>query len=239
MGASSFESGKNKDKVKTMFNNIAGRYDFFNHFFSLGIDRKWRKKSIQKFHDTTGIVLDVATGTADMAIHLCKRNKSIKIKGIDISENMLNIGKEKVKRHNFNDRVELLKADSENIPFPDNFFDGAMVAFGVRNFSDLEKGLFEIHRVIKPSGLFVVLEFSKPDNSIIKFIYSFYFNKIMPLAAGLFSKDKKAYKYLPATVKTFPEKNDFVFLLEKAGFNNCVYSPQTFGISTIYTCIKK
>jgi demethylmenaquinone methyltransferase / 2-methoxy-6-polyprenyl-1,4-benzoquinol methylase len=233
------KEGTKKDQVEEMFDTIAGSYDFFNHFFSFGIDRTWRKKAIALFSDVrSGVILDVATGTADMAIESCKKNKNVKIIGIDISEKMLDIGREKIEKRGFSERIELVKADSENLPFEDNYFSGTMVAFGVRNFGDLAKGLSEIYRTLKPEGVFVVLEFSKPRGILFKPLYSFYFKKIIPFIAGIFSKDQKAYSYLPASVMNFPEREDFISCLGKAGFRNCACKPLTFGVAVLYFCYK-
>lgn len=224
-----------KQQVKHMFDNIAGKYDFFNHFFSFGIDKFWRTKAIALLKDyQNGVILDIATGTADMAIQACKKFKNIKITGVDISENMLKIGMEKVKREGLSDRIILMNEDSESLPFNEFFFDAAMVAFGVRNFGDIESGLTEIHRVLKPGALFIVLEFSKPHVIVFGKLYTFYFKNILPFVAGIFSKDGKAYKYLPASVMAFPEKQDFISLLQKTGFSECSFNSLTFGVATIY-----
>ncbi len=231
------DKGK-KENVRNMFNNIAGNYDFLNHFLSMNIDHLWRRKVVKILskhkHDT---ILDVATGTADLAIAACKLNPT-SIIGIDISEEMLKVGDEKLIKKNKNNIIKLQKADSENLPFANDTFDACMVAFGVRNFEDLNKGLKEMHRVIKPEGLVCILEFSKPKSFPVKQIYGFYFKNILPVLGKMISKDNFAYTYLPDSVSKFPEGNDFVATLGKIGFKDVKRVPLTFGIATIYHGIK-
>jgi demethylmenaquinone methyltransferase/2-methoxy-6-polyprenyl-1,4-benzoquinol methylase len=227
------QSGK-KEQVAAMFNNIARRYDFLNHFLSLGIDKIWRKKAINCLKDiNVGQILDVATGTADLAIESL-RLKPKKIIGIDISEQMLEIGKQKIQKKNIDHIITLQKGDSENINFDNNTFDAITVAFGVRNFEDLTKGLAEMYRVLKPKGRAVILEFSKPHKFPVKQFYAFYFKAVLPLIGRMVSKDNSAYTYLPDSVMQFPEKEDFLNQLKSAGFTNCSYKSLSFGIATIY-----
>lgn len=226
-------------KVEMMFNSIAGRYDFLNHFLSFGTDYRWRKKAVRIIsgHKIHSEILDIATGTGDLAIAAMKLNP-IKITGIDISEKMLEIGREKIAKKGLNDKIELLNGDSEHIAFNDNSFDVSMVAFGVRNFSDPLKGLSEIYRVTRPGGLLVVLEFSRPLSFPFRQLYSFYFLNILPLFGRLFSKDKNAYSYLPESVMKFPDNELFLKMVSEAGFVNEHQVKLTGGIASIYTGIK-
>ena len=191
------KSGK-KEQVAQMFNNIAKRYDFLNHFLSLGIDNLWRKKAIKCISSIVPnpLILDVATGTGDLAIAALKLNPQ-KVIGIDISEEMLNVGIKKIKRKGYQNLIELKKGDSESLEFDDNTFDGITAAFGVRNFENLNKGLSEMYRVLKPKGKIVILEFSKPGIFPVKQFYNFYFKAILPLLGKIISKDNSAYTYLP------------------------------------------
>ncbi len=231
-------SASKKKQVAQMFDNIAGKYDFLNHFLSMGIDKIWRRKVVnylKKYQPEN--ILDIATGTGDLAITALKLNPE-KIIGIDISQEMLNIGKIKLKRKGIENKIELLKGDSENIEFPDESFDAAMVAFGVRNFENLQKGLQEINRVLKPEKALIVLEFSKPKIFPVKQIYNFYFSNILPFIGKIFSKDNAAYTYLPESVNAFPEGKDFLDELQKAGFKNNKEKRLTFGIASIYIAEK-
>lgn len=223
-----------KEQVAEMFNNISARYDFLNHFLSLGIDILWRKKAIRLLKDLQPkIMLDVATGTGDFAIEALKLNPT-KVYGIDISSGMLEVGKEKMKKKGFDDRIELTLADSENLPFETEFFDAITVGFGVRNFENLEKGLSEMNRVLKPKGKAAVLEFSKPKKFPIKQLYNFYFKNILPTIGKAISKDDAAYTYLPDSVNAFPEGNKFVKIMESCNYKNIKTYPLLFGIATIY-----
>ena len=228
------ENSRKKEQVARMFDNISHRYDFLNHFLSLGIDKVWRKKAINTLRSINPkFILDVATGTGDFAIQSLTLNPD-KIIGIDISEGMLAKGRIKLKERQLNDKVELLSGDSENIPFTENKFDAVTVAFGVRNFENLEKGLNEIYRVLKPTGKVVVLEFSKPGQFPFKQIYNFYFRAILPKLGRLISNDPAAYTYLPESVKAFPDSDDFIRILRNVGFKNTTCRSLTFGISSIY-----
>ncbi len=232
------KSGK-KEQVAQMFNNIARHYDFLNHFLSLGIDKIWRKKAIQCLKDISPnpVILDVASGTGDLAIAALKLNPE-KVIGIDISEEMLNVGIEKIRRKGCHDIIELQKGDSENMKFNSDFFDGIIVAFGVRNFENLNKGLAEMHRTLKTGGKVVILEFSKPKAFPVKHIYNFYFKVILPLIGNIISKDNSAYTYLPESVDQFPERKLFIKELEKVGFKDCTFRSLSFGIASIYSAVK-
>ncbi len=223
-----------KEQVAEMFNNISPSYDFLNHFLSLGIDVLWRKKTIAFLKDQhPKTILDIATGTGDLAIEAMSLNPD-KITGVDISEGMLEVGRKKILKRNLQSKIELLTGDSENLSFKDNNFDAVTVSFGVRNFENLEKGLTDIYRVLKPGGTFVVLEFSKPVTFPVKQLYNFYFNSILPFFGKLISKDNSAYTYLPESVKSFPDGENFTRLLIKTGFSATKMKPLTFGIATIY-----
>jgi len=227
-----------KEQVATMFNNISHKYDFLNHFLSLGIDILWRKKAVRMLapHQPKKI-LDIATGTADFAIEALKLNPE-EIIGIDISEGMLNVGKEKIKKKGVDNIISLELGDSENLRFETAYFDAYTVAFGVRNFENLEKGLTEMLRVLKPNGTGIILEFSKPRKFPIKQLYNFYFNKILPGIGKMVSKDTAAYTYLPESVYAFPDGEDFVQLLTKIGYTNAKATTLLFGIATIYNASK-
>lgn len=233
------ESIGKKQQVEKMFNAISGRYDFLNHFLSFGIDKSWRRKSIEslrRYNPKT--ILDVATGTADFAIEALKLNPD-KIIGVDISNGMLEVGREKVKLLGVENRISLQLADSENLPFPDNSFDAVIVSFGVRNFENLDKGLKEIFRVLAHGGTFVVLEFSKPVNFPMKQLFSFYSKYILPAIGKFISGDKSAYTYLPESVQAFPDGVEFLEHLVSAGFIAPVCKPLTFGISSLYSAKKQ
>lgn len=227
-----------KEQVATMFNNISHKYDFLNHFLSLGIDILWRKKAVRMLapHQPKKI-LDIATGTADFAIEALKLNPE-EIIGIDISEGMLNVGKEKIKKKGVDNIISLELGDSENLRFEDAYFDAYTVAFGVRNFENLEKGLTEMLRVLKPKGTGIILEFSKPRKFPVKQLYNFYFNKILPGIGKMVSKDNAAYTYLPESVYAFPDGEDFIQLLTKIGYKDAKATTLLFGIATIYKASK-
>jgi len=221
-----------------MFDNIAPRYDFLNHFLSLGIDKLWRKKAIRILSGyKTDYILDVATGTGDFAVAAAKL-KPRKIIGFDLSEQMLSVGRDKVIRLELNDLIEFIKGDSEDMPFTNGQFDAITVAFGVRNFENLENGLKEFYRVLKSEGVAVILEFSKPRYFPMKQFYLFYFFKILPFVGRLVSKDSSAYSYLPASVMAFPDDQKFISVLQNVGFSNCRQIRLTFGIATIYIAQK-
>jgi demethylmenaquinone methyltransferase / 2-methoxy-6-polyprenyl-1,4-benzoquinol methylase len=231
---------KTKRDTGTMFDSIAWRYDFLNHLLSFGTDRYWRRKAIGKIgdHCKNPRIIDVATGTADLAIEASKI-KPLQIKGIDISTKMLEIGRQKIKALNLEDLIELIKCDSENICFEDCTFDAAMAAFGVRNFRDPLKGLSEMRRVVRNNGIVVILEFSKPDGFIFKHLYNFYFSVILPFTGSVFSKDRKAYKYLNESVMNFADKEQFIQIMNEAGLSDIKQTRLTGGIASIYTGVKK
>jgi demethylmenaquinone methyltransferase/2-methoxy-6-polyprenyl-1,4-benzoquinol methylase len=234
------ESGANKKaQVADMFDKIAFRYDFLNRFLSGGIDITWRKKAIKELREVKPKkVLDVATGTADVAIMMQKYLNPDKIVGIDISNGMLELGRKKIAKALLNDKIELQQGDSETINFPDNSFDAVTVAFGVRNFENLRKGLDEMLRVLKPGGKLVVLEFSKPTVSGFKGLYKLYMNLIAPGVGKMISKNKDAYQYLNDSVQAFPQGQDFVNILNEEGYVDTYLKKLTLGICTIY-CGKK
>lgn len=232
------KSGK-KVQVEAMFDNIAHRYDFLNHLLSLGIDRIWRKKTIDKLKKISPKkILDLATGTGDLAIASLKLNPD-KVVGLDISSGMLEKGKVKIRKKGLEERISLLQGDSEHIPFNASEFDAITVAFGVRNFENLELGLGEMFRVLKPGGVAAILEFSKPDKTPMKQMYAFYFWKILPWIGRFFSSDKSAYTYLPESVNEFPDGDKFLGLLEESGFSCLSVEVLSFGIASIYTGIKE
>ena len=227
-------SASKKQQVADMFDSVSHSYDFLNHFFSLGIDILWRRKAIRMLQGLPSKkILDIATGTGDFAIEALKLNPD-QIIGVDISEGMLNVGREKMKKKGIDHIIKMESGDSENLRFDDNNFDVVIVAFGVRNFEHLEEGLREMNRVLKSGGRAVILEFSKPAVFPFKQLYNFYFRSILPRIGKLVSKDKAAYTYLPESVKEFPYGDNFVKILAKTGFKNTSCKPLTFGISSIY-----
>jgi demethylmenaquinone methyltransferase/2-methoxy-6-polyprenyl-1,4-benzoquinol methylase len=227
-----------KKQVARMFDSISGRYDRLNHILSLGIDKLWRRKAIKLLSaHNPGSILDIATGTADFAIEAVNIKGAV-ITGIDISEGMLEAGRKKITQLNLDNRIQLQNCDSENIPFGDNTFDAAIVAFGVRNFENLDLGLSEIRRVLKPGGKFIVLEISEPHNFPWKNLFKLYFHHILPLAGRLVSGDRHAYTYLPESVAAFPNGNEFIKRLSLAGFSKSDWKPLTLGICALYTAEK-
>ena len=233
------DSGTKKEQVADMFNNISKTYDFLNHFLSLGIDVIWRKKAIGELKELQPkLILDVATGTGDFAFEALSILKPGKIIGVDISQGMLDIAQQKIEKRGLGDRFEVKLGDSEKLPFEANTFDAVTVAYGVRNFEDLEKGLADMQRVLKPGGKAVILEFSKAKAFPVKQLYWFYFNYLTPAIGKLFSKDARAYTYLPESVAAFPAGKDFTGLMEKAGFKNTKCRPLAFGICSIYSGTK-
>lgn len=224
-----------KQQVAAMFDDIAFKYDFLNRFLSAGIDVGWRKKAIKQIAGLQPkTILDVATGTADVAIMASGMLKPEKIVGIDISDGMLEIGRQKVEKAGLTGIIELLNGDSETINFNDNTFDAVTVAFGVRNFQQLEKGLSEILRVLKPGGKLVVLEFSKPKMPGVKTMYNLYMKVICPNIGKLFSKNRSAYKYLDESIQKFPEGKNFTQILDNLGYSNTYCKPLSLGICSIY-----
>ncbi len=227
-----------KEQVTQMFDNISGNYDGLNRVISFGIDIKWRKRvvAILKKKKPT-MLLDIATGTGDLAINLVQTGAS-KIVGLDISSGMLEVGRKKITEKRLQQTIEMIEGDSENLPFKDNTFDAVTVAFGVRNFETLEKGLTEIHRVLKPKGTFVVLETSVPTKTPFKQGYQFYTKNILPRIGRLFSRDDSAYAYLSESASVFPYGEKFNNILRKIGFIDVVNKPQTFGVASIYVATK-
>lgn len=228
-----------KEQVAKMFDTISGNYDNLNRVISFGIDIKWRKKVLEIVSKSNPkVILDIATGTGDLAILMAQTNAE-KIIGLDISAGMLEVGVKKIASKNLSNTIEMILADSENMPFEDNYFDAITVAFGVRNFENLEKGLAEILRVLKPNGVFVILETSVPDKTPYKQGYSFYTKNILPLIGKVFSKDDVAYGYLSESAAAFPYGEALNNILRKIGFIDVVALPQTFGVATIYSASKK
>lgn len=227
-------SAGKKEQIATMFDHIAPKYDFLNHTLSFGIDKMWRRKAIRLISGySPETILDVATGTGDFAIAALKSGAR-KVTGIDISKEMVAVGKEKVKKLGLEDRIELMAGDSESIQFPDESFDAATVAFGVRNFENLGKGLGELFRVLKMGGTVCILEFSKPRNSLVKFGYKCYSKWLMPAIGRLISGDRSAYTYLPESVEGFPDGEKFITFMRNSGFEQIREYRLTFGIATIY-----
>ena len=228
-----------KQQIANMFDTISGEYDNLNRVISFGIDIKWRNNVVKKVRDhKPSNILDIATGTGDLAINLVKTGAD-KIVGLDISKGMLDIGRKKIKSKKLSEFIQMVIGDSENLPFGDNSFDAITVAFGVRNFENLEKGLSEILRVLKPNGILVILETYVPKKIPFKQIYFAYTKLLLPIIGILFSKDKKAYGYLSNSAAKFPCGNAFNNILRKIGFINVNDVPQTFGVATIYEATKK
>lgn len=221
-----------------MFDNISGQYDSLNHILSLGIDKGWRKKAVREaLALSPQRILDVATGTGDQAIALVKAGVP-KVTGLDLSRGMLDVGIQKIARLNWDDRIDMIQGDSENLPFDDAQFDAITVSFGVRNFENLNRGLQEMARVLKPGGKMIILEFSKPRGWIIAPIFRLYSNQILPRLGRWISKDPSAYTYLPESVEAFPSDDAFLSHLEASGLHQCKQRRLTFGIASIYTGIK-
>jgi demethylmenaquinone methyltransferase/2-methoxy-6-polyprenyl-1,4-benzoquinol methylase len=224
-----------KEQVAKMFDELAGRYDMVNRMLSAGIDVRWRKKAIGKLEkDRPQQILDVATGTADMAIMASRLLQPVEIVGIDISEQMLELGRKKVEKEGLTGIIRLQTGDCETINFPQNSFDAVMVAFGVRNFENLQNGLKEMLRVLKPGGKLVVLEFSRPRIKIFRSLYNLYMGIVAPEVARWFSQNKKAYQYLNQSAKLFPERQDFVDILKGVGYADIEFKPLSAGICSIY-----
>jgi len=227
-----------KEQVTQMFDNISKEYDGLNRVISFGIDIKWRNKVVKMVAEKQPeSILDIATGTGDLAISLAKTRAS-KIVGLDISDGMLEVGRQKIKTKSLSNLIEMVIGDSENLPFEENSFDAITVAFGIRNFENLEKGLSEILRVLKPSGIFVVLETSVPTKTPFKQGYNFYSKNILPNIGKLFSRDRSAYAYLSESASVFPYGEEMNNILRKIGFTNVEDLPQTFGVATIYSASK-
>jgi demethylmenaquinone methyltransferase/2-methoxy-6-polyprenyl-1,4-benzoquinol methylase len=228
-----------KAQVEQMFDNISGNYDFLNHTLSMNIDKAWRKKTVKEIRQINpSTILDVATGTGDLAIALAKGTEAKEIIGLDLSQGMLDVGIGKIAKLQLDQRIKMVKGDSEGLPFEDNHFDAITVAFGVRNFENLEQGLSEILRVLKPGGKVGILEFSQPEKTPYKQGYNFYFKNILPVLGKLISKDNSAYTYLPNSVGAFPYGEKFVSILNKVGFSKGKCQELTFGIASLYTATK-
>lgn len=224
-----------KEEVREMFDNIAPKYDLLNHTLSVNIDRIWRRRVVNEVRRAKPRrILDVATGTGDLAIALARRIRDVQVMGVDLSEAMLAVARRKVEARGLDNRIVLERGDAEHLDVADASVDAATVAFGVRNFGDLGAGLRELARTIKPGGKVVILEFSRPRNRAFRALYEFYSYKILPRIGGLVSRDKRAYEYLPASVGEFPAPAVFLEMMEKAGFRNCRARSQSFGIAQIY-----
>jgi demethylmenaquinone methyltransferase/2-methoxy-6-polyprenyl-1,4-benzoquinol methylase len=232
-------SDSKKDQVAQMFDNIAFRYDFLNSLLSLGIHKGWRKKCISFISEKNPkYILDVATGTADFAIGALKLNPT-KVVGIDISEGMMKFGREKIKKINAENKISLNYGDAETCDMPDNSIDAITVGFGVRNFQNLEKGLLNMNRILKPGGQICILEFSTPRKFPFKQFYKFYFKFVTPTLGKIFSKDARAYTYLPESIKAFPDNENFVAILNTCGYSNATFQSLNFGLAAIYVADKK
>ncbi len=227
-----------KEEVEEMFDNISGNYDFLNRLLSLRIDTLWRKNIVQSIRASNAKeVLDVATGTGDLAIEIAKEIPYAHITGYDLSQKMLDVGIQKIKELGLNEQIDMIKGDAEKMPFDDEHFDAITVAFGVRNFEQLEKGLLEMRRVLQSGKTLYILEFSKVEGAMAP-LYNFYFKNILPTLGKIISKDARAYTYLPDSVEAFPYGADFQNIILKQGFSKVNYKKLTFGIATIYECVK-
>ena len=224
-----------KEEVREMFDNIAPKYDLLNHTLSMSIDRVWRRRVVGEVRRAKpGRILDVATGTGDLAIAMARRIRDVQVMGVDLSEEMLAVARRKVEARGLDSRIVLERGDAEHLEVADASVDAATVAFGVRNFGDLAAGLRELARTIRPGGKVVILEFSRPRNRVFRALYEFYSYKILPRIGGLVSRDKRAYEYLPASVGEFPAPEEFMAMMARAGFRNCRARSQSFGIAQIY-----
>ena len=224
-----------KEEVREMFDNIAPKYDLLNHTLSMSIDRAWRRPVVGEVRRAKpGRILDVATGTGDLAIAMARRIRDVQVLGVDLSEQMLAVARRKIEARGLDGRIVLDRGDAERLAVADASVDVATVAFGVRNFGDLGAGLRELARTIKPGGKVVILEFSRPRNRVFRALYEFYSYKILPRIGGLVSRDKRAYEYLPASVGEFPAPEEFMAMMARAGFRNCRARSQSFGIAQIY-----
>ena len=224
-----------KEEVREMFDNIAPKYDLLNHTLSMSIDRVWRRRVVNEVRRTKPRrILDVATGTGDLAIAMARRIRDVQVLGVDLSEQMLAVARRKIEARGLDGRIVLDRGDAERLAVADASVDVATVAFGVRNFGDLGAGLRELARTIKPGGKVVILEFSRPRNRVFRALYEFYSYKILPRIGGLVSRDKRAYEYLPASVGEFPAPEEFMAMMARAGFRNCRARSQSFGIAQIY-----
>ena len=224
-----------KEEVREMFDNIAPKYDLLNHTLSMSIDRVWRRRVVGEVRRAKpGRILDVATGTGDLAIAMARRIRDVQVLGVDLSEQMLAVARRKIEARGLDGRIVLDRGDAERLAVADASVDVATVAFGVRNIGDLGAGLRELARTIKPGGKVVILEFSRPRNRVFRALYEFYSYKILPRIGGLVSRDKRAYEYLPASVGEFPAPEEFMAMMARTGFRNCRARSQSFGIAQIY-----
>ncbi len=227
-----------KEQVEEMFDHIAPKYDLLNQLLSLGVHKRWRKRTIREVTALSpNNILDVATGTGDLAIQACGKTGA-KITAIDLSEQMLSAGRKKVEAKGLSEQIEFMKADCEALPFADDSFDAVMVAFGVRNFGDLDKGLKEMHRVLRPGKKIYVLEFSKISNGFFRALFRFYFKTVCPIIGKLISADKRAYTYLPESVEEFPSGGEFAKIMERCAYREVKVCPLSMGIATLYTGVK-
>jgi demethylmenaquinone methyltransferase/2-methoxy-6-polyprenyl-1,4-benzoquinol methylase len=229
-------------QVQKMFSDIAPRYDLLNRLLSCGQDRYWRKRAVNRLSPQAGErFLDIATGTADVALEIIRKvpRGTVQVVGIDFSEKMLELAKQKIDSQDATHSIQLESGSAENLPFEDNCFDGTTTAFGVRNFSNVGQSLREMHRVLKPGGRCAILEFSLPKNSVLKALYRFYFEMLLPRIGRLISKHPSAYTYLPETVASFPVREEFSNLMQQAGFIDVNYKEMTFGIVILYTGVKQ
>jgi len=234
------DSRAKTDQVRDMFDSIAPAYDTMNRMMTMGVDRRWRRRCVRMVRDANpGAVLDLATGTGDMAVAMAMAMAGARITGADLSESMIEIGRKKVTEKGLGDRVELLTADALALPFDDNTFDAITIAFGVRNFEDLEAGYAEMCRVLRPGGLLVVLELTPPASRIVKPFYNFYTRCIIPGVGRIVSHDSRAYTYLPESIAAVPARRAMLDIMERSGFENTVFRSLTFGVATIYTATKK
>ena len=233
-------SDSKKEQVARMFDGISGRYDLLNRLLSMGIDIRWRRVALRMLRERgiPGRVLDVATGTADLALALAADLPEAEVIGVDLSEGMLGVGRQKVERNGLRARVRLEQADAENLPFEDGAFDAVTVAFGVRNFENLDKGLVELQRVLRPGGHLMVLEFSRPTSPLVNGLMNLYSRSLMPALGGWLSKDRAAYAYLPASVQVFPEGDAFEERLQRAGLQPLRQRRLSMGISSVYIARK-
>lgn len=228
---------EDKRHIGALFDRIAGSYDHMNHLLSVNIDKCWRRQAVRAMQPAQQ-VLDVAVGTGDLAIELLRRNKAETVTGVDLSNVMMHYAAEKAELYQLGHRLTLEQGNAQNLQYADNRFDAVTCAYGVRNFADLDAGLREMYRVLRPGGQLVILEFSYPTNTVIRWVYDLYFSHIMPLVGKCLSKDKTAYNYLCHSVKHFIWGEQMVSHLQQAGFKNVLFRPQTFGISTLYTATK-
>ena len=227
------EIQEEKKNIGALFDGIAGTYDFLNHALSFNIDKSWRKKAVSLLNPCHSL-LDVAIGTGDLAIEILRQSKAERIQGIDLSREMMRVGEEKVRCKGFSDRISFDYGSALDMPYSSGTFDAVTCAYGVRNFSDLDKGLREFHRTLKPGGQLVILEFSYPTNPVIRFVYDMFFSHILPVVGRIVSKDKSAYSYLNRSVKNFLWGEEMIRHLVAAGFRDAVFHPLTFGITTVY-----